>query len=441
MSLAFNVLTTRTSLRMATRTSVFDSRFNGLEWIQETFGIEPRWTFEPNVDGIKQILQSIYPSSAVDAPFLAQGAFNKVYDIRITADDVPLPLVMRVSLPVDPHRKTLSEVATLEWVSRNTSLPVPQVVAHEHRRENPVGFEWILMTKIPGKVLADSWRTLPLDAKSSLVRELAAHLASFFRNKLREVGNIYPDSTLPNVGRVVSMEFFWGGHVLQDVDRGPFRSARDWISARLALSEHDCRSTLAKYPDLTNLDSDGEDDVDDATRTLKIIKKLKLLLPRVLPTGDEGSEPTILFHDDLSRHNILVDDQGSLTGVLDWECVSALPLWMACSYPSFLEEKPRHTEPDAARYQRAEDGELADLYWEHLLQYETTLLRQEFMETMGRLEPEWVRVFEASEVQRDFEFAVRNCDDEFLARRINKWADELASGSTGLGSLQKEVSS
>lgn len=418
---------------MAAQCSGFDSRFDGLDWIQKLFGLEPRWTFDPGVDRIKQVLQSIYPSKTVEATFLAQGAFNKVYEITTDAQ----PLVMRVSLPVDPHNKTLSEVATLEWVRQNTSLPVPRVVAHEHRRENPVGFEWILMTKVPGRTLADTWRTLHFDVKSSLVRELAAHSASLFRNKLRGVGNIYPDSILPDVGRIVSMPYFWGDHILQDVERGPFRSARTWISASLALSEHDCRSILAKYPDLSNLDSGGEDDVDDATRTLDIIKKLTVLLPNAIPESDESPEPTVLSHSDLSRHNILVDEQGFLAGILDWECVSALPLWMACNYPSFLEEKPRHTEPDVGRYHREENGELTELYWEHLFQYETTRLRQVYMDTMRHLEPEWVRVFETSQVQRDFEFAVQNCDSEIFAQRINRWADELASGGSGLRSLRE----
>lgn len=134
---------------------------------------------------------------------------------------------MRASLPVGPRHKTLSEVATLGWVRRNTDLPIPRVIAHQSCRENPVAFEWIIMTKIRGKPLADGWRSLNFDTKSTPVRKLVAYLAALFQNKLRGIGNIYPDSSLPSVGRISSMQFIWGDLFSQDVDRGPFRPARD----------------------------------------------------------------------------------------------------------------------------------------------------------------------------------------------------------------------
>lgn len=410
-------------------------RLEWIKWVDTILGLEPRWNREPNLEAVKHTLQSLYPSATVDATFLAQGAFNKVYNATKSDKDS----IMRVSLPVDPQHKTLSEVATLDWIRRTTSLPVPRVIAHQPSRENSIGLEWILMTKVPGKSLADRWRSLTFDTKSSLVYELAAHSASLFRNQLRGIGNIYPDSSLPYVGRIVSMHFFWGDRVFQDVNRGPFRCARDWIAARLALSENDCHSTLGKYPNTEDLDSDGEDEVDDATRTLGIINRLKPLLSRILPADGQDLEASVLFHNDLSRHNILVDDRGALTGVLDWECVSAVPLWMACSYPAFLEGRPRHSEPDTGRYHREENGEISELYWEHLSDYETTQLRQVFIEEMERIEPDWARVFKESQLQRDFEFAVHNCDDPFQARDINAWVDDVNSGRESFPSLLERI--
>lgn len=207
-------------------------RLESIEWVDTLLGIEPRWNRQPKIEAVKHVLQSLYPACIVDVTFLAQGAFNKVYTAAIGDED----LIMRVTLPVDPQHKTLSEVATLDWIRRTTSIPVPQVIAHQPSRENSIGLEWILMTKVPGKNLADRWRSLSFDTKSNLVRELAAHSASLFRNQLRGIGNIYPDSSLPHVGRIVSMHFFWGDHVFQDVDRGPFRCARTgwplaWLSA------------------------------------------------------------------------------------------------------------------------------------------------------------------------------------------------------------------
>lgn len=240
----------------------------------------------------------------------------------------------------------------------------------------------------------------------------------------------------PTVGRIVSMEFFWGSRIHRDIYRGPFRSSKEWITTRLLLSENENRSILAKYSAVDELDSDNEAEVDDATRTLQIIAKLKPLVPVVFPTSHNEPEPSVIFHDDLSRHNILVSEDGNLTGILDWECVSALPLWKACCYPYFLEEKPRHSKPDVGNYHHDANGEISGLYWEHVWEYEATILRATFLDVMKRIEPGWVGVFNKSQLQRDFDFALRNCDNEFLARDIKQWIEDVTCGIEGPKSLR-----
>lgn len=121
----------------------------------------------------------------------------------------------------------------------------------------------------------------PSDAKSRLVREIARSSACLFRLQIRGIGNIYgkpststedspplrdpvdvkesvvlekpwgsddtlnipengySEKALPDSGRIVSMQFFWGSHIRQDVFRGPFRSNKDWITARLLFNRND----------------------------------------------------------------------------------------------------------------------------------------------------------------------------------------------------------
>ncbi|KAJ5710112.1 hypothetical protein N7493_009704 [Penicillium malachiteum] len=354
-----------------------EDQLQGLVWVQKTFNLEPRWTVEPKNEATQGIIQTLYPLRKIHVHFLAQGALNKLYEVKI-GDEV---FVMRISLPVDPHYKTISEVTTLDWISRTTNIPVPRVLTSQSNRENPIGFEWIFMTKMPGKLLRELWHSLSFTAKSSLVREFAIYSGRLFRNQLHGIGNIYKAESVsndilsdkatetlptanstypannpslsefpkgqsqPGVGRIVSMHFFWGSHILQDVYRGPYHSSRDWILSRLSLTEKDCRSTLDNLPS-GDLGSDDEAEADDATRTLGIIGKLKELLPIVFPQNGDVTEPSIMVHDDLSSRNILLHDTGELAAVLDWECVSALPVWNACYYPDFLKGRPRRKEPD-----------------------------------------------------------------------------------------------
>ncbi|KAJ5193155.1 hypothetical protein N7449_004359 [Penicillium cf. viridicatum] len=82
----------------------------GLAWVQRTFNLEPQWTVEPDPQAIEQTIQSLLPSSTVQVTFLAEGALNKLYDVKIDNE----VFVMRVSLPVDQYYKTMSEVSTLQ---------------------------------------------------------------------------------------------------------------------------------------------------------------------------------------------------------------------------------------------------------------------------------------------------------------------------------------
>ncbi|KAE8359635.1 phosphotransferase enzyme family-domain-containing protein [Aspergillus caelatus] len=298
------------------------------------------WTVEPDSQVIEHTIQCLVPSSTIQVTFLAESALNKIYDVKIDNE----VFVMRVSLPVGPYYKTMSEVSTVDWIYHTTKIPVPRVITYQSSRDNPIGFEWITMTKMPGRPLKELWRSLSFSAKASLVGEFAAYSSCLFGKQFQGIRNLYEKASilhdsgkehmparLPDVDRIVSMHFFWGSHILQDVHRGQFTSKKD------------CESTLDNLPssDLESDDEDDEDDADDAIRTSEIIGKLKTLLPSIFSPNGDNPEPSVLVHDDLSSRNILVHDNGELAAILDWECVPALPLWKACYYPAFLKGPPR----------------------------------------------------------------------------------------------------
>ncbi|KAJ5584942.1 uncharacterized protein N7459_004742 [Penicillium hispanicum] len=385
----------------------------GLAWVQRTFNLEPQWTVEPDPQVIEQTIQSLLPSRTIQVTFLAEGALNKLYDVKIDNE----VYVMRVSLPVDPYYKTMSEVSTVDWVSRTTNIPVPRVITYQSSRENPIGFEWIIMTRMPGRPLKELWRSLSFSAKTCLVEEFAAYSSCLFRNQLQGIGNLYRTASTLN-------------------DSG--LSEATWPTENPVYSNESPLSEKEHMP-TGDSESDDADDADDARRTLEIIGKLKALLPSFFPPNGDSPELSVLVHDDLSSRNILVYDNGELAAILDWECVSPLPLWNACYYPAFLKGRPRNLKPDLRRYDLEASGEASDLYWEHLWEYEVTLLRDVFIDRMKSLEPGWVEVFHTSQRQRDFDIAVQNCDNEFVARHIRAWINDLAAGVDNYRSLRDRI--
>ncbi|EME38203.1 hypothetical protein DOTSEDRAFT_75698 [Dothistroma septosporum NZE10] len=404
----------------------------GLVWDEVLGGVEPRWSAEPDLEQIEQLSRQslhIAKDDNCTVKFYAQGGFNKLYTVEANGRG----WIMRVALPVDPYRKTASEVATIRFVHRSTSAPLPDILSYDASNENGLRFEWMLMEHMPGTVLERSWRTISLSQKVALVKKLAQYQSELFHNahRFQHIGNLFESqSSTYKIGSIVSMTFFWGDRGARDVNRGPFGTSYDWLSARLQLVLEDQDRILANTED--------EDELDDAQAAKALAERLIALLPKILKSDD--TEPTMLFHDDLHEKNILVDHVGNITAVLDWECVSVLPLWMACQPPALLNGATRLAEPqrkDYGAYDPEVDDDdaefnqgLSSSYWNDVLMYERGHLRDVFLSEMERLEPLWIVEYQAGELKRDFELAILHCGSEMTMKRVETWLDAREEGES-----------
>ncbi|KAF2864361.1 hypothetical protein K470DRAFT_267219 [Piedraia hortae CBS 480.64] len=113
------------------------NKFYGLKWVEQLADPRPEWTVELDINTIKYEAEKAVGPENTQVSFYAQGGFNRLFEI-VAGNKTYL---MRVSLPVDPYWKTSSEVATLSWVEKNTTMPVPHVVAYNSNRKTAIGFE------------------------------------------------------------------------------------------------------------------------------------------------------------------------------------------------------------------------------------------------------------------------------------------------------------
>ena len=412
----------------------------GLAWKESLIGSEPHWTVEPDVTVVARLAYRSLELSESDmmqstAKLEFQGAFNKLYAVECPKGRY----FMRVSLPVDPQFKTLSEVATLKLVKARTRIPVPEVVAYDGDAGNELRFEWILMERVEGKTLNALWAGLTWEKKCTLVDQVVEWLAQLQNLKFEKIGNVYlpqddrrrdldnqlthhglpPPDDKYHVGRIVSMFFFWGDRLAMKISHGPFPTNRAWLKARLEIISVEMDQKLEDK----SLD---EDDIECILRCQAIIARLKLHLDTVFPRTST-KEQFALHHDDISAENLLVDGSSALKTLLDWECVSAMPMWKVCQLPTFLRGCERHDKPDRVTYAPDQDPE-HDLYAEHVEDYEKTILRQRFLDRMREVSPSWVEIHLASGLKLDFDLAISQCDNEFCYKRIERWLDLLDQG-------------
>ncbi|CRG87011.1 hypothetical protein PISL3812_04024 [Talaromyces islandicus] len=273
--------------------------------------------------------------------------------------------------------------------------------------------------------------------KVALVQRMASIQAQFAHHTFNGISTLTindeekPQKVQP--GEMVSGFFFWGNHFDYDVTRGPFRSTHDWLISYIDI--------IIKDQAVANGEAEDEEDEEDAEFSLALARRLLDLLPKIFPPIQNPAERSAIWHEDLSLSNILVDDLGNITGIIDWECASVMPLWMATKFPKFLEGPYREEEPKRQAYadenpeERQVDGAGEDsrldnegkneLYWIHLLEYENTQLRQIYNTHMCQLRPGWDIEVQENVLKDDFIRAVFNCRQGFFPKRIAQWVDAI----------------
>lgn len=362
-------------------------------------------------------------------------------------------------MPLMPELKTESEIATMRWMGRNISLPIPKVLAFQSDCQNPTGFEWILMEKMSGVMLDEAWWKIDISAKENLARHLARYLArhlarlcsELFDVQMELIGSPFeihdPDRPMTYLGLSVSVDFITRNAACI-ADRGPFASPTEWVRTMFDAAEDDCRyrldlakkaeamkanarnnsgqgdiDTASDANDITGDDKYLDEDPEDLEIALSILTRLRSHITNFFPE-DEITEPTMLVHHDPHRQNILVDESGQLTAILDWECVSTMPLSVACNFPKVPTTKPRMED-----WRRGEPDEVADRHRQELQLWELAGLRKVFLAEMRKLQPAWVDIHQKGERQREFMNCLASYDDLWAPQEIRKWLKALESGA------------
>lgn len=399
-------------------------------------GPRPVWTMDPSVERVAEIAHRHLELSADEIAqtivvFKFQGTFNKLYAVECPRGS----FFMRISLPVDPHFKTLSEVATIALVQSHTSIPVPRIIASNSTNNNELKFEWILMERVQGVQLGDIGMSLSWDAKISCVKEVASIMAQLFELRYDSIGNLFNAKDLPMaseytshrsdvvvLGRIVSAVFFWNTHLKSDVPRGPFASSKDWLDARFQLMDEDCQHVLESQ------DAD-ENDIKEKKVAQQLLGRLRKQLLSFFPSLTDEREEFALHHNDISHFNLIVDSKGKLQALVDWECVSVMPLWKGCQIPSFIDTPERKKRPNSENYvKNSDDDDGIDLYNEHLDEFECTSLREHFLDEMARLKPQWIEEYRKSNPKVDFDLALENCDGLFGTGMVRTWLNRVEAG-------------
>jgi serine/threonine protein kinase len=191
-----------------------------------------------------------------------------------------------VKLGPDVHMAE-AEADSMKFIHDHTTIPVPKMLGAYEKN----GYRYIVMEFVEGKLLQDTWPTLPLDDRAVILSELKDYV-----RQMRQIRS--PNNMISSVT---------GGPVLDrrqlsSIKGGPFRSEADFNRWQL--------------------------------------DQLKLAIPivhRDMYTAMHKTDHKVVFsHGDFAFHNVIVRD-GHVRAIIDWEFSGWLPEhWDYCKTLSFM---------------------------------------------------------------------------------------------------------
>lgn len=155
-----------------------------------------------NVDGLKRVAkEALGDGSCISISKHTEGANCKVFSL-VMEDGFEAFAKLLAPTVVPGNYVISSEVATLDFLRSELSVPVPHVYGWNTNTSpdvNPVEAEFILMEKIRGVCLNDIWMDLTGYETMDILKQFVQIETKFFTRPLSAYGSIYYRDSLPRV--------------------------------------------------------------------------------------------------------------------------------------------------------------------------------------------------------------------------------------------------
>ena len=255
------------------------------------------------------------------------GDFNRITGITLppSTNERTRELVLRV--PRWGQNSLKRTVGTIDYVCRNTSIPVATTIAKDFSSENPLGKPYLLQQRLQGSDLETLWDDLNHGQRCTIAREVGTVMRNLLTLESSVTG--YMSASL-------------------DADTNPMGAASPFL---LTNAEGDEFESAAEYTRLFGKPRAKETTLDffrcQISRWRAVDSASNDLWNSMSKIAEEMSDLGLfttdlhcLCHTDLYARNIMaqVQENGSisLTGILDWDEAIIAPKFVCCEPPAWL---------------------------------------------------------------------------------------------------------
>ncbi len=262
------------------------------------------------------------------------GSYNLVYIVEF--DDgvkyvVRVPAVGWGDRLTETARNSLeSQALTMRFIKKETMLPLPDVYDFDTTTTNGIGAPYMVMSFIPGSTVSSLWfdksGPMPLEERRMRTLDTVAkamsqlQLTSFRFDKIGSLQFTDGTANQPTIGPCYKWDEGKSGDErygkrITVTPFGPFHTSQSFLRYCL---DHDSDNKRHMW-------------------SVGARQLVGMMIP-CLPRPPENQRETfVLSLPDFDSQNVMTDESGSLTGIIDWDNVQTNPLFLGYScFPSWI---------------------------------------------------------------------------------------------------------
>ncbi|EFQ25165.1 uncharacterized protein GLRG_00309 [Colletotrichum graminicola M1.001] len=276
---------------------------------------------------------------------------------------LPQKVVLKFSLPVCPHEKLETEVATMVWAAAATSSSspssssprlVPRVLAFDSYPRNPLGLEWMMMEPVSGFPLQEyelqgstdtglegfgfPWKTPPQSDKDLMnigegIRDFMAKIKVTASGTPKDnclIGSLRINWQTKSfyTGSIVSPHFYSADRLWRKPVHGPYASVQSYLEDYLSVWRDEYVNDEYMQKRLASLDIV----VGRMAKRLEMLPDVKWRLPT--DGGRMNGWPVTISHPDPRPNNVLVGEDDRFFQRFGCEYViDPMQIDMGCALP------------------------------------------------------------------------------------------------------------
>ena len=348
-------------------------------------------SFDDELEDFAEVMKLVEPSALLDIATAARGgqipaisveerpecgSFNLVYTIHFEDNSKWVARVPQFATPAHFHaaqaQNMSAELELQRLIRSKTTIPVPEIFHYDTTFNNPFGVPFCLESWLDGCSVGALWDktdgpTPRKERQLRMLESIASAMAqlNFFSHSEIGVPKVDPAQSIATGteklrGRDVDkeIEYFLTGWPEDAEDKqfafleeGPFNNTADYLRSMLYTRKLPWEREKGGVQQRENGDLQGLKRLMEIV--IDAIESIEKQEDSHKEASGEGSCQFVIRHPDFALQNVLIAEDGSLMGLLDWDGVQTVPKTFGfASYPDWI---IRDWEPSSYHY--GEEGE------------------------------------------------------------------------------------